>query len=220
MNKPGITLTGVDERTPGEAMKELVALGAEIGVLYTFDSEGHNRYPRLPWIDEVVLALEGKSVAVHVCGKRARLAALGDRRVFCRLEVVPRIQVNGQLSVHEVGDFCAAFPHATIITQHRDYNLPLLGVDAPNHALLVDNSGGEGKSPREWRRPDTPKAVGFAGGLGAGNLGVELPKIAAVAQGQWWIDMEAKLRDEGDWFDVGRAKQCVMVFREWREKLQ
>src|SRR5471030_3033761 len=66
-------------------------------------------------------------------------------------------------------------------------------------------------SPDTWSRPATNKAVGFAGGLGLDNLRAEMCKIAIVAEGDWWIDMEGKLRKD-DWFDVREARAVAGLF--------
>ena len=62
------------------------------------------------------------------------------------------------------------------------------------------------------RRDVQRRSHGYAGGLGPDNLAVELASIKAVASSGWWVDMESKLRDEHDKFDVGRAEQCAAIF--------
>jgi hypothetical protein len=64
-------------------------------------------------------------------------------------------------------------------------------------------------SPEQWDRPDTCKPVGFAGGLGPNNILVEIQRISSVATGNWWVDMEGKLRDKNDWFDLTKAMAVV-----------
>jgi len=126
-----------------------------------------------------------------------------------------RIQVNGHLDHHELVELCSIYPRHTIITQHSAGSAHLLANELPNHAVLVDGSGGRGISPEQWERPDADsgKAVGFAGGLGPDNITAELQKIRAVAQGEWWADMEGKLRID-DWFSIDLAAQCVAAFHE------
>lgn len=210
---PGITLTGADERTPLDALVRLADLGAEIGLLYTFSPDGRHRYPDLRWIADATQALAGRA-ALHVCGQRAR-AGLCHSDLSWLLGRVGRVQVNGTLEPDKVLRLCEWLSEKTVITQHTAANQRLVEIDAPNHALLVDGSGGRGLAPRRWQRPRTEKAVGFAGGLGPKSLGRELPGIAAVAKGGWWIDMESGLRDAADWFDVRRAEEVMWVWREW-----
>ena len=200
---PFLTVTGADERTDVTA---LAKLNAEIGLLYTVTPEGRNRYPRWEWILET--SRELRRASLHVCGRGAReLLREGQLPVGG----FQRIQVNGGILASEVEYLCAMYPRHTIITQYHTYNAHLLAVRAVNHALLVDSSGGRGRSPETWNRPDTDKAVGFAGGLGPDNLAGELRRIKSIARAGWWADMEGKLRVD-DWFSVGRAEECAAVF--------
>lgn len=208
----GITLTGADERTPLDQLIRLADMGAEIGLLCTFSPEGRNRYPRLGWILDAAKALAGRA-AIHFCGKRTRASLM--RGECYMLDDVKRFQVNGHLEPREVRILCEGLPGHTVITQHTAANAILAEVDVPNHALLVDASGGRAKLPQDWSRPEAEKSVGFAGGLGPTTLRKELPKIATVARGDWWIDMEGRLRDSDDWFNVESALQVMSIFRCW-----
>lgn len=200
---PFLTLTGADERTDVTALGKI---NAEIGLLYTATPEGRNRYPRWEWIRET--SLELRRASLHVCGRGARALLMEGKLPVSGFQ---RIQVNGGILALEVERLCAMYPHHTIITQHHLNNAHLLAVRADNHALLIDASGGQGKSPEAWGQPDTGKAVGFAGGLGPDNLASELRKITALARAGWWADMEGKLRVD-DWFSVERAEECAAIF--------
>lgn len=213
-SNPGITLTGADEMTPLTSLIRLADLGAEIGLLYTHSPDGRNRYPRLPWIANAVETLK-KRCALHICGERARMALFRDE--FSGLVAkCGRVQINGRIDPVSLFCFCRQWPLKHVITQHNPANAQALSVGASNHQLLVDASGGQGQSPAEWLRPDTHKPVGFAGGLGPHNLREQLPRIAAVAKGTWWIDMEGRMRDGEDWFDCGRAAEVMSLWGEWR----
>jgi hypothetical protein len=209
VNTPEITVTGADERTD---LDRLCRLDAEIGILYTETPEGRNRYPRREWIQEVGWSIQ--HLAIHICGLRAR-GALFSGRLDDMAALAGRIQVNGRLSANEVITLCRLFPDRTIITQHSEANQWLEVTGCDNHALLVDQSGGRGISPEKWARPATEKPVGFAGGLGPRNLATELPKIQAVARGEWWVDMEGNLRVD-DWFSVELAEEAVSIFANER----
>lgn len=218
----GITLTGADERTSLADLAQLADLGAEIGLLYTFSPDGRNRYPSPEWITRIVLNLRRK-VAIHICGQRAR-QQLYDGSIDYLVEDAGRIQVNGHLEAAWLCRVCQRYGSQQIITQHNAKNVWLLPVEAPNHAVLVDASGGRGELPEYWGRPNTDKPVGFAGGLGPSTLRENLPMIAAVADGHpngWWIDMEGQLRvlrDGGDWFDVRRALAVMDIWDSWRNR--
>lgn len=235
LNIPFITLTGVDEQVTTEQVCDLSDSGAELGFLYTASREGRNRYiersGRLVW-GPLGLA---RRAALHVCGHQVyvellqpyacpfeglgnpywswvnELGALGGQPNLLR--EVQRIQVNGRFNPDQIEQICELYPRHIIITQHNYLNADLLKVRAPNHALLIDGSGGAGKSPDEWVAPETDKAVGFAGGLGPDNLARELEKIQKVARRGWWVDMESKLRTD-DWFDVTKALECVRIFKD------
>jgi hypothetical protein len=210
-----ITLTGADERTPVESLTALADRGAEIGLLYTHSPDGRKRYPEIAWIDAVAGILKGR-VALHVCGVRARAELAGG--VLDRLvKHVERIQVNGPMMRETVAAICRLYPQHTIITQHMPGNGDLFDLEYPNHALLVDGSGGRGIAPKHWCPPFAPlKPIGFAGGLSPATLPQQLPRIAAVAGFLPWIDLESGLRDEQDWFDVKLANDAVTIFEQWK----
>jgi len=216
-----LTVTGADANTPLRRIQQLARLPlVEIGLLLSGTPEGRNRYPCVSWLNEAASAADG-SAALHVCGSVAR-RWLQDGGIERLTSNVARIQVNGKvgmegISVPDIERLCARYPGHVIITQHCSGNEALLQVTATNHALLVDASGGRGIGPAVWERPDTLKAVGFAGGLGPDNLVEQLPLIAAAAAGRpGWVDMEGKIRDADDWFDADRARACIRAFHEWQ----
>ena len=201
-----ITMTGVDARTDLCALPE----GIEVGVLFTATPEGRHRYPERREAVRLLGELEGRRIALHVCGQRAREALIVGALTDLTSRV-QRLQVNGRVAASELQQICRQYPQHAVITQHAAANFGLLSVDVENHAVLVDESGGRGISPAAWARPSTPKSVGFAGGLGQDNIVGEIARIraVAVADDDWWIDMEGKLRDADDWFDVGRARDLM-----------
>ena len=213
----GITLTGADERTPISGIQELLDYGAEIGFLWTETPEDRNRYPSLKWICDTVCDVHGGKLALHVCGRGAReLLHDDDSPAF----MFDRIQVNGTVSVPELRRLYYRYKEQKIITQDNSSNVTLRAfTEARSHAILVDGSGGRGITPTEWVRPNTWKNVGFAGGLGPDNLAEQLPKIAAEAEGNWWIDAENSLRTD-DWFDLDKAKRCLEIFETFTAKVQ
>lgn len=211
----GITLTGADERTPLSALRRLVdeRPALEIGLLYTATPEGRNRYPSQRWLEEAAHVLCGRC-ALHVCGRRAR-EMLRRGLVGEITRNVNRIQINGRLEADEVLSFCHLYAGHGLITQYREPREAFPSVWRENHAILVDQSGGRGLSPEAWKRPATSKRVGFAGGLGPDNLREQLPRIASIASGEWWIDLESGLRDSNDWFDVQRCMEVLDIVRSW-----
>lgn len=211
--KLGLTLTGADSRTDEDDLFNLACEGVELAFLYTHDPENRPRYPSATWIESVSSRIPGH--ALHICGARARQELITGRleRLTCHFN---RIQVNGTLTPRDVEILCGWLNSKVIITQHAPANVELLCVNARNHALLTDASGGRGILPTAWDRVYTTKPVGFAGGLGPNNLCEQWPKIAAAAQPGSWIDMENALRT-GDWFDVRKAMQVVEIWKELQD---
>lgn len=209
----GITLTGADERTPIPELQQLVEehSALEIGLLYTETPDCRNRYPRIDWLLHAAYSLKGRC-SVHVCGRLARSnMLLRCEPVRTIVRSVQRFQINGRVGRYWVETVCEDYSDSTVITQYNSANKDLLNVTSSNHCMLIDGSGGRGESPSSWIKPDTTKAIGFAGGLGPDNLAIEFPKIAAVATGNWWIDLESNLR-ANDWFDLDKAKRCLEIF--------
>lgn len=208
-----ITLTGIDERTDLEALDALAAehIRAEFGILYSAQRTGKEpRYPAEAAIASFLghPGLKGRC-ALHICGAEALESALNGGLSYW-LAQVPRFQINGPVRPDHVAQLCRDWPHATIITQHNVRNAMLCRLDAENHSLLFDESGGRGKKPERWERPPIPeKAFGYAGGLGPYNIAEEAQKIGQVANPGWWVDMESSLRGYGDWFDAEKARAVL-----------
>ena len=208
MTNVAVTITGVDARTDLTKLPENV----EIGLLYSLVTEPSNRYPSHLELREILGRIGHIPSSLHVCGKKARNALI-DGKCYDLTNRVQRIQINGRVNPVELEYICRAFRTHTIITQHSPFNEPLLEVNEPNHAILVDGSGGRGITPDIWELPRTRKAVGFAGGLGAGNIIEELKRIKQLTPQNFWIDMEEKLRTENDLFDYRKAQSIVATIK-------
>lgn len=220
MSLTRITLTGADEQTSLAGLLSLslcapVGVAVEFGLLFSANPECRRRYPRDRWLGEAVTRL-GQATAVHVCGRTARREVLAGDHSW--IENAGRVQLNGRVTLDEVWRAALRFPE--VITQYK----PDLGLDSvtaaeiPRHSILVDASGGRGITPLSWSRPSVYKPVGFAGGLSPANLRRELPKIAGVAKGDWWIDMESSLRGSDDWFSLTQCLAALEACRAWDGK--
>lgn len=215
---PFMTVTGVDERCDLFDINLLAATGVEVAFLYTASPDGRNRYPSMKFIADMATELMAKDrkVAIHICGRRARSKLLAFE-LEPMLKQCDRFQVNGKVGHDELAEICESHRGHQVITQYTGEacldGMPYL----PNHAMLVDGSGGRGILPEKWERPFAPYEVGFAGGLGRFNLSTQLPRIAAAAGDHpWWIDMESSLRrHNGDWFDVKEALECVRIWQSF-----
>lgn len=217
---PIITVTGFDAFSSPADLERLVKPFpmAEIGFLYTATPEGRNRYPDIDTL-MVLLAtvahLGGRS-AVHICGSKARTQLLaGELKHLTGF--AHRVQVNGDVPPGQLWSITQLLPDTPIITQRTAHKNPELDVSMiRNHQILVDGSGGRGISPEKWLRPDSRQHCGFAGGLGPDNLKEQLPAILeAAGDYPFWVDMEGKLRDHNDRFDVEKAVQALTIFHEF-----
>ncbi|MCP1674342.1 hypothetical protein J2T57_001444 [Natronocella acetinitrilica] len=219
------TLTGIDPATGPGALRDLAAEFpfVEFGVLYSVSQAGSGRYPAMDWIERLVSDLGGPggpALALHVCGKAVFQFLDVERRSHVR-EVAAhfgRVQLNLRATVRTPGQIREALAlapaHQRIITQHNTCNAGLTTalLDADRHEVLFDASGGLGRLPDAWPDPITGKPCGYAGGLGPDTLPLELPRIAAAAGGQpYWIDMEGRIRDAHDRFDLVAARRALAV---------
>lgn len=106
-----------------------------------------------------------------------------------------------------------------LITQHNPANAELWPVlqsadradgRGPRHQILMDASGGRGVSPETWPRPIAGVSCGYAGGLGPDTIIADLDRIGqVVGDGVIWIDMEGRLRDTSDRFDLIRVEEVL-----------
>lgn len=222
------TLTGVDETTPIDTLIALTEAHpiVEWGILFSPSRQGQpGRYPSHGAIQRILDGLPVHArVALHLCGRAVpdlldgeltvqalagRIAARGGRLQF-------NVNARGNPAlVATLVDWLETHPNdVPAITQHNASNAPLLDRlrHRPNHAFLVDASGGRGIDPGgDWPAPQAER-WGYAGGLGPDNLAVQLPRIAAAAgKHPVWIDMESRLRDAQDRFDLGAAERCLQA---------
>jgi hypothetical protein len=220
------TLTGVDEKT--DLADVSVMSGehpiVEWGFLYSPKRQGQpGRYPSVGFLREAFQSLpDHVRVAVHVCGTGVPQLIEGDGVARELVHLIAqrggRVQLNFNAFVlepdfHQLELCMQGFPAAQFITQYNESNYhvwrELRGAD--NHSVLFDASGGRGVEPLKWESPLSGVTCGYAGGLGPTNVATKLEAIqASVGNRPFWIDMEGKLRDRNDWFDL---KACEAVLR-------
>lgn len=220
------TLTGVDETTPIDALSALTEAHpiVEWGILFSPSRQGQpGRYPSYGAIQRILDGIPaGARVALHLCGRAVpdlleddqTVRALAIRTVTRggRLQFNVNARSKPALAVSLV-EWLETHPNIPSITQHNASNEPLLGRlhHLPDHGFLVDASGGRGIECDAWPAPQAER-WGYAGGLGPDNLATQLPRIAAAAGEQpFWIDMESRLRDAQDRFDLGAAERCLQA---------
>ncbi len=180
-----------------------------------------------------------RKFALHICGKPAVSDFFnGTGEVTDLLQYFLHVQINFRFKDYAMLDIAQRFDHLQfsnrIITQYNDANKdlwePLLNQwQVSNNALLVDFSGGNGvfRDPTEsllnapFNRVVT---FGIAGGYGLDNIqqvletvkkvetkyissdGVELEYNRSI-----WIDMETKLRNEQDIFDLDICEKILTI---------
>jgi hypothetical protein len=77
---------------------------------------------------------------------------------------------------------------------------------------LFDRSHGEGVLPKDWAEPIDNVLCGYAGGLGPENLEKQLQVLSdRVGDREIWIDMETRVRNEHDEFDLDLVKKCIDI---------
>jgi len=224
------TLTGIDQSVSLEALRQLVQEYpfVEFGVLYSKTRAGKGRYPALDWIDYLANNAEELGLprlALHICGTAVGEFIEGGDIVQLASKF-GRIQLNFRSEKFETDAIVRAIqlvaPQCRVITQVNDANANLgerlRYRNCYNHEMLFDKSGGKGISPDDWPAVDRISGgkYGYAGGLGPENLAAELPRIAqAAGDAPVWIDMEGKLRNADDQFDVERARACLAAVQSY-----
>lgn len=222
-----ITLTGVDEHTSLPALEQMSELHpyVEWGFLYSPKRQGTpGRYPSIATLQQAFIKLpHHMKVALHVCGAGVPNLLQGESVVTQLVEMIGyrggRVQLNfnaarieSKFTLDDVRIFLEKHPSINFITQHNDANVNVHQVlhDLPNHSVLFDASGGRGLAPTGWSKPLEGVHCGYAGGLGPDNLATELLAIQSVAEASpYWVDMEGKLRDQDDRFDLERISSML-----------
>lgn len=217
------TMTGLDRIELVQELNELCCEFPflEIGILFSAGRAGaENRYPGIATIGSLIERLEAP-IALHVCGEDVARTLSNDRGVarsesFLRHTKVGRIQLNLNAarakwlpSVTEIDAIITEIGKPVIIQDNSANQALNRSLNAPNHQVLFDASGGLGVSPAAWPTPIFGKACGYAGGLGPDTIVTALHQIEAAAGSQpVWIDMENRLRTD-DWLDPCKARMVA-----------
>lgn len=223
----GITLTGAGPELPLKLMQDLCAAepDLECGILFSLKQEGKGRFPPREWIEVIAAQCEAGQIraSLHLCGTAVKRYLSGDRAEPIRVlaHCFNRVQLN--FLHHQLGHDAAFMSQAiracpvNVITQHNDANAALNAqIDAPNHQVLFDKSGGRGISPTAWPAALGAKRVGYAGGLGPDNLEAQLALIDQVCSQGAWVDMENKLRTTTDTMDTFAVMQCLRAYARFK----
>lgn len=231
-----VTITGADDSVK---VRDLELLSArfpfvEWGILVSEKYEGSPRYPSAKWMDEFrAVAIEKPydsfAISMHICGRWVRDIMAGkftleeDRPGW--IACFPRVQLNfhgepqNPTGLAELMlDPKKALFNKEVIFQidGQEKNRRIFTAAAkvnPRAVGIFDLSGGRGITPETWPAAPWEGKWGYAGGLGPGNLAVELPRIDQVSGANLgWIDMETKVRSDDDLkFDLGKVECCLKI---------
>lgn len=214
-----VTLTGLDETSDLGRVIDMADRHPllEIGILLSRSQAGMpGRYPSLEWIGRTASVLDGRCrLALHVCGRAVQEIVAGAPDLLDLAAGFDRVQINFNhsrtpMDVARLDAFIEDLGKP-VITQHNAANGPLThAIRAKNHMILFDSSGGMGVRADAWPEPINGKTCGFAGGIGPTTVDEDLVAIAAIAKGDFWIDMEGALRVD-DRFDLDRCEQVLGV---------
>lgn len=237
------TLTGLDEATNLYEVARMSDRFAfiEWGVLFSRkkmgEDQGQGRYPREDWIRGFAQYANNKGLrcALHLCGQDAVDFLRGDKELMGLASQFGRVQVNVKANGLRVTEGVSAAQIASaartlkaygttssLVVQHNENNAALWGALRGNGGVeaLLDSSAGTGALPSTWQidpHEFLGARFGFAGGLGPDNIDENLTLIAAAAQGKsFWIDMESRLRDASDRFDLGACERVLESVASWQ----
>lgn len=222
------TLTGVDAQTDLLRIAEMGKLFpfSEWGVLFNPAEVGKDpRYTDLDsvWSTGKFLQKLGVNCAVHLCGRAVRQFVQGDLLTRTLTQPFGRVQLNLLAKRFTVDELSALAdrvqrenPGQRLILQMNRANAALCQELAGKEPFefLFDSSGGRGLERTDWPSLALPDAnglkgaaCGFAGGLGPDNISDQFARIQAAAAGRpFWVDMEGKLRNADNAFDLDKAE--------------
>jgi hypothetical protein len=219
------TLTGVDEKTSFDWIRSVSAIHpfAEFAILYSMTPDDKDdRYPTREFIERFADAMEGTGVrtALHICGRAVAAFVAGDEDVRALAARFGRVQINfnaarSPFTVEDLALAIASVDHP-VITQHFPSNAVVSAfVTAPNHHVLFDASGGNGRRGEGWPDRVAGKYIGYAGGFGPDTIKVDTMGAELHAHGEdYWIDMESRIRSDG-WLDEEKCLTVLELVAPW-----
>jgi hypothetical protein len=217
----------------------------EWGILFSGARQGFSRYPHYPWVERFTQIYGNPEhvdyfpihVSLHLCGGWVRELISVGWSFFDYLpnmvKLADRMQLNmtdetfmtldfADIKKKVAGCFYDEAKSLRVILQtkrafQRFEWARTINKEGPfKFDMLYDVSGGKGKLPKSWCAPADGVFCGFAGGLGPDTLEEQLPKIAeSVGDHKCWIDMESRVRDEDDKFDLAKVEKCLEIASKW-----
>lgn len=210
-----ITFTGADDHTDIDDLVRFVRAApgpVEMAVLFSDKRAGSSRYPSMTRIHDLREA--GLPLAAHLCGAwAASVVETGSSPVDDILIGFSRVQINTALPVVPA----AIRAWADRVSDKAGHPIePILQCrgafpEDDSVSWLYDCSGGRGTVPDAWPRLPSSGSVriGFAGGLGPDNVADALAAMPDTSGA--WIDMETKIRNESDLFDLDLCRDVCRI---------
>ena len=184
----------------------------------------------------------GKSkmkLAAHFCGARVNEVLQGDDAFISSLSDLgfQRVQINATavngVDTSRLAESVDSF--LSVVTKHPELEFiiqknaetrplwePLLSTESDlagkeghlpkNMSMLVDESKGTGVLASSWPSPPDGYEIGYAGGIGPGNITTVLNDVLEAGNGRKiWIDMESSLRSTKNGKDIFDLEKCYKV---------
>lgn len=230
-----VTCTGADD---GTSIADMASLSErfpfiEWGILFSPSRVGTPRYPSLKWVAALTdVAIKcSMSLSAHLCGAYSRDALAANwswqRALGGASWAFGRVQINcGHNPEPAIGSLIREWPTSQrVIIQSSNKNrhwVEGMCEDHPNtFNVLFDDSGGRGELARAWPFAIDRTLCGYAGGLGPLNVADELVSIKAASLGHpFWIDMESKVRNANDEFDLTAVAEVMRSCGHTKQTLQ
>ena len=230
-------LAGVDEATP---LFELAVISdlhpfVEWGFLFSPGKQSNRgRYPSVQRIQRAFRELPAyANLSLRICDEGVQQLLREEPVLTGLFDQIRarggRVQLDGDFSNGKVDRaellvFLLKHPDVKFITRHNEKNaavtLALIGLK--NHFVLYDTSQGREIGPENWPAAPSMGFFGYAGGLGPETLEKSLPRIyKAAGHSEFWIELEGRLRDPNDRFDLRAARACLEIIgSEMAERMQ
>jgi hypothetical protein len=176
-------------------------------------------------------------LSMHICGRWAREIASGNpiwnalpsAHLFDRFQLNIWREIMTMESFTDQERFMNALPSMEkdgreiilqigMLNDHNNRLVRFLANRGRNVSVLVDASGGRGITPDEWPDELPRFRCGLAGGIGPPKERMRnmLKQMEdRVGDQTIWIDLESRIRNEDDRFDIGLATEAVEVAADW-----
>jgi len=226
-----ITFTGIDAKVDLDVLENLQKRYpiAEFGVLASESwHDLGNRFFNPSYIDS--LDYRNFNLSVHLCGNLAREAVRGNIDPFrkwahgfgylfkrCQLNI-SNYKTNPE-SFKYSGEIVTYFDEVILQQNSVDNcSLYLASENTEHITVLFDSSGGKGIDT-PIKILESPRKIGYAGGINSENVGDKLSSIFKNENvNEFWIDMESGIRTN-DWFDIEKVvkvlENCESIIKKY-----